>query len=148
MVIESRNFVSVLLVLTLALFLVMTNCAPSVTPAPPSTSPVEPSSAPPLAPPEPPALPLAELNLVVEPLAKKRLNVENVYSGGDGPGLCYLGGYAILAKFADNDIDFSDVIANCGIATSAFYIPEINLLLNGFEIGSIAVAAENQGFDY
>ncbi|MFC1957543.1 C39 family peptidase [Chloroflexota bacterium] len=91
---------------------------------------------------------LAELNLVAEPLAEKRLSVEKIYSGGEGVGLCYLGSYAMLAKFADNDIDFSDVITNCGIATSAFYVPEINLLLNGFEIGSMAVAAGNQGFDY
>lgn len=95
-----------------------------------------------------PATTLDELNLTAEPLAKKRLDVEKVYSGGEGPGLCYLGSYAMLARYADSDIDFSDVIANCGIATSAFYVPEINLLLNGFEIGSIAVAAGNQGFDY
>ena len=41
-----------------------------------------------------------------------------------------------------------ETVSPAGIATSAFYVPEINLLLNGFEIGSIAVAAGNQGFDY
>jgi len=97
---------------------------------------------------EPAVTGFAALDLPDEPSAEMRLNVEKIYSGGDAPGLCYLGSYAMLAKYADNDIEFSDVIANCGIATSAFYVPEINLMLNGFEIGSIGVAAGNQGFDY
>jgi hypothetical protein len=91
---------------------------------------------------------LAALDLPDEPLGENRLSVEKIYSGGDGPGLCYLGSYAMLARYTDSEIAFSDVIANCGMATSALYIPEINLMLNGFEIGSIGVAAGNQGFDY
>jgi hypothetical protein len=148
---RSRNFVSVFVVLTLALSLVMTSCAPSVTPAPPSIQSPEPSSAPPAtppAPPEPPPPPLAELNLVVEPVAEKRLDVELVYSGGDLPGLCYLGGYAMLAKFNDSDIDFTDVVANSGIGSSALYIPEVNILNDGSFLQSIGLAAKNQGFDY
>ena len=91
---------------------------------------------------------LEDIKLVQEPLIEKRLEVKKIYSGGDGPGLCYLGTYAMLAKHQDDNIDFSKVIANSGVATSAHYVPEINLLLNGFEIGSIAVAAKNQGFEY
>ncbi len=148
---RSRNFVSVFVVLTLALSLVMTSCAPSVTPAPPSILSPEPSSAPPAtppAPPEPPPPPLAELNLVAEPVAGMRLDVELVYSGGDLPGLCYLGGYAMLAKFNDSDIDFTDVVANSGIGSSALYIPEVNILNDGSFLQSIGLAAKNQGFDY
>jgi len=81
-------------------------------------------------------------------MSEKRLNVELVYSGGELPGLCYLGSYAMLAKFKDSDIDFTDVIANSGIGSSALYIPEANILLDGFFLQSIATAARNQGFDY
>ena len=125
--------------------------APSPEPSTPAPSAPSPSTpAPSLEPstPAPSAPVLTELNLVAEPLAEKKLDVEMIYSGDDDSGLCYIGSYVMLAKFADSDIDFSDVIANCGIATSALYVPEINLLLNGFGIGSIAVAAGNQGFDY
>ena len=151
MVIGSRNFVSILVVLTLAVFLVMASCAPSVTPAPPSTPSPEPSSAPPPAqpaPPEPPAPPLAELNLVAEPLAEKRLDVELVYSGAAQQALCYLGSYAMLAKFNDSNIDFTDVVANSGFGTSAFYAPVVNILSDGLFLQSIQYAAINQGFDY
>lgn len=126
MVIGSRNLVSVLVVLTLALFLVMVSCAPSVTPAPL----------------------LAGLNLVAEPLTEKRLDVELVYSGADQPGLCYLGSYVMLAKFNDSNIDFTDVVANSGFGTNALYIPAVNILSDGLFLQSIGYAAINQGFDY
>jgi len=145
-----HKFASVFASLTLVLFLVMTSCAlspPPLTPSPEPSPLVTPESSSPSLP-TPTASVLTELNLVAEPLAKKKLDVEMIYSGDDDSGLCYIGSYVMLAKFADSDIDFSDVIANCGIATSALYVPEINLLLNGFGIGSIAVAAGNQGFDY
>lgn len=109
---------------------------------------VSPETPPPSPSPESPALILAELNLAAEPLAEKKLSVEKVYSSDDESGLCYLGSYAMLAKFNDSDINFADVVANSGIATSALYIPEVNLLVHGFVIGSIGVAARNQGFDY
>jgi len=91
---------------------------------------------------------LAELNLVAEPLAEKRLDVELVYSGADEPALCYLGGYAMLAKFADSRIDFTDVIANSGIGTSAFYVAPMNIMNDGSFLRSVGLAAANQGFDY
>ena len=88
------------------------------------------------------------LNLPDVPLGEKRLDVEKIYSGGEEPGLCYLGSYAMLAKYADNDIDFSYVIASSGLGASAVYIPEINLMMNGYSIGCIGNAAVNQGFEY
>jgi hypothetical protein len=91
---------------------------------------------------------LSALSLPGEPLGEKRLDVEKVYSGGDEPGMCYLGAYAMLARFADSNIDFTDVIANSGLGVSAVYIREVNLLMNGYSIGSIGTAAVNQGFDY
>ena len=88
------------------------------------------------------------MNLVTEPLAEKRLDVELVYSGADRPALCYLGAYAMLAKFRDNNIDFTEVIANSGIGASAFYIPQVNMLTDGSFLKSIQMSAINQGFDY
>lgn len=110
-------------------------------------------SVPPLA---PSVSPLAELNLAAEPLAEKRLNVELIYSGGDQSGLCYLGAYAMLAKYNDNGINFTDVVVNSGIGAGAFYIPQANLLVFGhgngtpksFFLGSVVTAAKNQAFDY
>ena len=140
-----RKFVSVFVLLTLTLLLVMASCAPSPAPSPSPT----PQPSPPVAPePLPPAPVLAELNLVTEPLAEKKLSVELVYSGGDESGLCYLGSYAMLAKFNDSDINFTDVIANSGIATSALYVPQVNILIDGFFLRSIGTAARNQGYDY
>lgn len=157
MTFRNRQPIYVLLALVLALLLVITGCTSSSSPSDETsngatsdngtTTDTSSDNGTPTES-EPSGEPLAGLNLVDEPLATKRLDVAKIYSGGDGPGLCYLGSYAMLAKFADSAIDFTDVIANCGIATSALYIPEINLLLDGFEVGSIAVAAGNQGFDY
>ena len=142
MVVESRKFVSVLASLILVLFLVMTICAPSPGLSPEPSPPVTPE-------PSPGAPILTELGLVAESLAEKRLNVEKVYSGGtDEPALCYLGSYAMLAKFADSSINFTDVVANSGIGTSAFYIPQVNIMNDGSFLRSIGLAAINQGFDY
>lgn len=133
---NDRKLISILILFALSPFWVMTSCASSSAPA---SSPSSPASLAPI---------LGELNLVTEPLAEKRLDVELVYSGGDETGFCYLGGYAMLAKFKDNEINFMDVIANSGIGTSAFYISQANLLMNGQEIGTIGIAAVNQGYDY
>ena len=129
--------------------------APSVTEtAPPEASP-DTSAAPAPAPapvpaetPEAPASPLASLGLVDEPANEAKLDVALVYSGGEAAGFCYLGSYAMLAKYADPGITFTDVIANSGVATSAVYMAPMNLLMNEFSIGSMGVAAGNQGFDY
>ena len=155
MMLRSHKFSCVLALSTLALFVAMTTCAPSpAAPPTPSLPPETPAESPPPSPPEPPAPPepsappLAELNLVTEPLEEKRLDVGLVYSGGDQTGLCYLGAYAMLAKFDDGDIDFMDVIVNSGIGTSALYIPQASILFGGSFLGSIGLAAKNQGFDY
>jgi len=151
---RSDKFVSVLTSLILVLFLVMTSCAPSSAPAPSPTPPVTPEPSLPPSPepsPEPsPAAPiLAELNLPAEPLVEKKLNVEKIYSGSDyEPALCYLGSYAMLANFANSSIDFADVIANSGYGTSALYIAPANMLVEGYFLWSIGLAAGNQGFDY
>ncbi len=91
---------------------------------------------------------LVELNLVPEPLTEKMLDVELIYSGADQPGLCYLGSYAMLARFNDSSIEFTDVNANSGFGTNALYIPEVNILSDGLFLQSIGYAAMNQGFDY
>ena len=152
MMLRSHKLACVLALSTLALFVAMTTCGPSpAAPPTPSLPPETPAESPPpepLASPEPSAPPLAELNLVTEPLEEKRLDVELVYSGGDQTGLCYLGSYAMLAKFDDGDIDFMDVIVNSGIGTSALYIPQANILFGGSFLGSIGLAAKNQGFGY
>jgi hypothetical protein len=141
---RSNKFTLILLSLALVLFLVITGCGPVSEPSGPSgpSGPSEPSE------PETPAALLAELNLVDEPLAERRLDVELVYSGTDEPALCYLGGYAMLAKFADSGIDFTDVVANSGTGTSALYIPQANIMNDGSFLQSIGHAAINQGFDY
>jgi hypothetical protein len=128
-------------------------CTPSATPAPPAipTTPTSPSTQPDTQPPSQPAQEesgIAALNLIDEPLPDKKLDVELVYSGGDQPGLCYLGSYAILAKYNDNAIDFTGVVANSGIGVSSRYIPQANLLIGGFSIGCIGTAAGNQGYEY
>lgn len=151
---KGHKFISVLLALALVLFLVITSCTPSSEPptetSPPPSEPSTPSSPEPSTPsePEPPPPLLAELNLVDEPLAEKRLEVELVYSGADEPALCYLGSYAMLAKFNDSSIDFTDVVANSGMATSTLYVPGVNLLTEGLFLWGIGQAATNQGFDY
>jgi len=149
MFIRIHSFISVLVLLTLVLFLVMTSCAPSTSPTSlPSPSPETPAESSPPSSPEPPAPVLAELNLVAEPSNQKKLDVELVYSGADQPALCYLGAYAMLAKFGDSDIDFTDVVANSGIGASALYIPQVNILTDGSFLESIQMSARNQGFDY
>jgi hypothetical protein len=136
---KGHKFAAVLLALALVMFLVITGCpAPTETSPPPS----EPSE------PEPPTLLLAELNLIDEPLAEKRLDVELVYSGADEPALCYLGSYAMLAKFNDSGINFTDVVANSGMATSTLYVPQVNFLTEGLFLWGVGHAARNQGFDY
>jgi hypothetical protein len=139
---KGHKFASVLLALALVLFLVITSCTPSSPPASEPSAPSEPSS------PEPPTTLLAELNLVDEPLAEKRLDVELVYSGADEPALCYLGSYAMLAKFNDTSIDFTDVVANSGMAASTLYVSGVNILTEGLFLWGIGLAAINQGFDY
>jgi len=116
-----------------------TSTSTPATTAPPATS--EPATS------TPPSV-LSGLNLPAEFLPEKRLDVEMVYSSGDGPGYCYLGSYAMLARFADSDIDFTEVIAGSGVAASAVYIAPVNLLMNGAGIGCIGTAAGNQGFAY
>ncbi|MBL7124809.1 MAG: hypothetical protein ISS51_01770 [Dehalococcoidales bacterium] len=149
MLYRNRKFVSVLASLTLVLFLVMTSCAPSPGLSPEPSPPVTPEPSPPITPEPSPVAPiLTELGLVAEPLTEKRLDVELVYSGGDETGLCYLGSYAMLAKFSDSDITFTDVVANSGIGASALYIPQVNLFMDGSFLRSIGLAARNQGFDY
>jgi hypothetical protein len=145
---RSGKLTLALLALTLALFLVITGCTPPTETSPPPSEPPEPST--PLEPPspEPPPPLLAELNLVDEPLAEKRLDVELVYSGAAEPALCYLGSYAMLAKFADSGINFTDVVANSGMATSTLYVPQVNILTEGLFLWGIGHAAINQGFDY
>ena len=149
MMLRSHKLACVLALSTLALFVAMTTCALSPAPPPtPSPPPETPAESPPPSPPEPPAPILAELNLVAEPLDQNKLDVDLVYSGGDETGLCYLGSYAMLAKFEDSNINFTDVVANSGIGASALYIPQANILLDGSFLGSIGAAARNQGFDY
>ena len=149
MLYRNRKFVSVLASLTLVLFLVMTSCAPSPGLSPEPSPPVTPEPSPPITPEPSPVAPiLTELGLVAEPLTEKRLDVELVYSGGDETGLCYLGSYAMLAKFSDSDITFTDVVANSGIGASALYIPQVNLFMDGSFLRSIGLAARNQGYDY
>jgi hypothetical protein len=86
--------------------------------------------------------------LAAEPADEQKLDVALVYAGGEGPGFCYLGGYAMLAKYDDPGISFTDVIANSGVGASAVYIAPANLLMNGYSIGCIGLAALHQGFDY
>ena len=149
MMLRSHKLACVLALSTSALFVAMTTCAPSpASPPTPSPPPETPAESPPPSPPEPPAPILAELNLVAEPLGQNKLDVDLVYSGGDETGLCYLGSYAMLAKFEDSNIDFIDVVANSGIGASAFYIPQVNILTDGSFLESIQMSARNQGFDY
>jgi hypothetical protein len=146
---RNRKLFYGILTLILVLLLVVAGCsssspsgngAPTDNGAPPSNGT---SSQP-----EPSAEPLAGLNLVDEPLATKRLDVELVYSGTTEPALCYLGSYAMLAKYNDNSLDFPDVVANSGMANSAIYYSGVNILSEGLFLWGVGLAAINQGFDY
>ena len=134
----SHKFIHVPTLFALLLLLI-TSCTTISTPEPTSKpSHTEPPS-------QPPTTVSAQLNLVTEPLPENRLNVPSVYSGNQ---LCYLGSYAMLAKFKDNDIEFRDVVANSGIGGSAAYIPEKSIIYDGYWYGCIGLAAKNQGYDY
>lgn len=148
MLFRSGKFTLALLALTLVLFLVITGCTPPTETSPPPSEPSKPSTPSESPSPESPPPLLAELNLAAEPLAEKRLDVELVYSGADEPALCYLGSYAMLAKFNDSSIDFTDVVANSGMATSTLYVTPVNILTEGLFLWGIGLAAINQGFDY
>ena len=138
--------------LVVAISLVLGACAPAAAPTPtPTPAPVpapeptpEPSPAP--TPTQPEEL---ELELVETAPTSYQMDVTPVYSGFQGePAQCYLGSFAMLAKYNDPALEFSDVIACCGVGTCA----HISLAgdLGGFGTGphSIIATAENLGYGY
>lgn len=76
--------------------------------------------------------------------ASYQLSLSRVYTGG---GLCYLGSFAMLAKHADPNLSFSDVVAYSGVGTHAKFWPHVGQLNNGYMEGSIINAAKNLGYN-
>lgn len=85
-----------------------------------------------------------------------QLNVPRVFTGEvlkeketeEGPGLCYLGAFAMLALFDDPDLDFTEIIAYSGIGVTAKNVVPRRGLSNDFEGNSIITAAENLGYNF
>jgi len=65
-----------------------------------------------------------------------QLNVPRVFTGEvlkeketeEGPGLCYLGAFAMLALFDDPDLDFTEIVAYSGIGVTAKNVVPFEIL--------------------
>jgi len=85
-----------------------------------------------------------------------QLNVPRVFTGEvlkeketeEGPGLCYLGAFAMLSLFDDPDLDFTEIIAYSGIGVTAKNIVPFIGLTNDFQGNSIMTAAGNLGYNF
>jgi len=85
-----------------------------------------------------------------------QLNVPRVFTGEvlkeketeEGPGLCYLGAFAMLSLFDDPDLDFTEIVAYSGIGVTAKNIVPFIGLTNDFQGNSIITAAGNLGYNF
>ncbi len=85
-----------------------------------------------------------------------QLNVPRVFTGEvlkeketeEGPGLCYLGAFAMLALFDDPDLDFAEIVAYSGIGVTAKNLVPGRGLSNDFQGNSIITGAENLGYNF
>jgi hypothetical protein len=85
-----------------------------------------------------------------------QLNVPRVFTGEvlkeketeEGPGLCYLGAFAMLALFDDPDLDFTEIVAYSGIGVTAKNVVPFIGLTNDFKANSIITGAENLGYNF
>jgi len=85
-----------------------------------------------------------------------QLNIPRVFTGEvlkeketeEGPGLCYLGAFAMLALFDDPDLDFTEIVAYSGIGVTAKNIVPFIGLTNDFKGNSIITGAENLGYNF
>ncbi|HDZ54561.1 hypothetical protein LCGC14_0102210 [marine sediment metagenome] len=85
-----------------------------------------------------------------------QLNVSRVFAGEvlkeketeEGPGLCYLGAFAMLALFDDPDLDFTEIVAYSGIGVTAKNVVPFIGLTNDFQGNSIITGAENLGYNF
>ena len=85
-----------------------------------------------------------------------QLNVPRVFTGEvlkeketeEGPGLCYLGAFAMLALFDDPDLDFTEIVAYSGIGVTAKNVVPFIGLTNDFQGNSIITGAENLGYNF
>ena len=117
----------------------------------PVPAPAETPSPEPVPAPMPTPTPTGELELELVETAPSlyQLDITPVYSGFQGESAqCYLGSFAMLAKYDDPALDFSDVVACCGVGTCA----HISLTggLGGFGTGphGVIATAENLGYGF
>jgi len=85
-----------------------------------------------------------------------QLNVPRVFTGEvlkaketeEGPGLCYLGAFAMSVLFDDPDLDFTEIVAYSGIGVTAKNVVPFVGLTNDFKANSIITGAENLGYNF
>lgn len=85
-----------------------------------------------------------------------QLNVPRVCTGEvlkeketeEGPGLCYLGAFAMLVLYDDPDLDFTEIVAYSGIGVTAKNVGSFIGLTNDFKSNSIITGAENLGYNF
>ncbi len=79
---------------------------------------------------------------------EKRLGVPLMYTGyNDEAALCYLGAYGMAAKYADQGIDFTDIVAYSDTGTDVRYWGG-GFISNGVEESGLIIASKKLGFDY